>query len=295
MLRVVSPLGPLALAVLSLSACGDSARSGTAAGDAPLDVVVGAYPYEFVLERVGGDAVRVRNVTEPGAEPHDVELTAQQVAAVAEADLVVHSSGFQPALDEAVAQQADARALDVLSVVPSRTDDEGAADPHVWLDPERLSTIAVAVAEQLAGAAPEEADRIRARAQALQSDLVALDQELRDGLAPCARRELVTSHAAFGYLAEEYGLEQVAVSGLSPEAEPSPRRLAEVTDFAREHGVTTVFFEELVSPRVAEQLAREVGASAEVLSPLEGEPDDGDYLTAMRANLAALQKALDCA
>ena len=311
-----------AAAVLALSACGDAASGDSAAPEDRLDVIVGAYPYEFVVERVGGDAVRVQNVTEPGAEPHDVELTAQQVAAVAEADLVVHSSGFQPALDDALAQHGEERGLDVLSVVRTRTgedahdehgeheeeghaderhEEEGheeeavAVDPHLWLDPKRLAAVADAVAERLADQAPDEADGIRDRAQDLRSELEALDGEFRDGLASCARDELVTSHAAFGYLADEYGLEQVALSGLSPEAEPSPRRLAEVAEYARANGVTTVFFEELVSPRVAEQLAREVGATATVLSPLEGAPEEGDYLSAMRDNLAALQTALDCA
>lgn len=288
-------LALLPLAALAVAACADP---DDASSDDGLAVVVSAYPYEFVAERVGGDAVTVENLTQPGAEPHDVELTAQQVSRLGEADVVVRSLGFQPALDDAL-EQADVEVLEVLDVVETRTggataDDETAVDPHIWLDPDRLATVADAVAEQLARQQPDEAEGFRERAATLRSDLEALDADFAAGLASCARRQLVTSHDAFGYLAEEYGLEQVPLSGLSPDAEPSPRRLAEVAEFARANGVTTVFFEELVSPRVAEQLAREVGAEATVLSPLEGAPDEGDYVTAMRDNLAALQTALDC-
>jgi zinc transport system substrate-binding protein len=311
---------------LALAACGGGdAASGTQEASVarePLDVVVGFYPYQYVTERVGGDDVVVSNLTAPGAEPHDLELSPQQVAQLSEADLVVYSAGFQPAVDEAVEQQAADRAFDVLSAVELREYAEAALgedaddhaddhadeesgehgeeghegeDPHVWLDPVRLSEVADAVADQLAEAAPERADAFRERADELRADLEALDTELETGLSSCARTEMVTSHDAFGYLADRYGLDQVAISGLSPEDEPSPRRLAEVAQFAQERGVTTIFFEELVSPRVAESLAREVGAETQVLSPLEGPPEAGDYLDGMRANLEALRTALDCA
>ena len=323
-------LVPLAVAgALLLTACGggDDA-SAQAGGSDALDVVVGLYPYEFVAARVGGDDATVSNLTAPGAEPHDLELTPQQVAQVGSADLVLYSAGFQPAVDEAVEQQSGDAALDVLSTVEVRRydgdeahaegeahsegeahgEEEGEAhaeegddhdhegeDPHVWLDPTRLATVADAVAERMAELAPERADAFRANAAELKDELTALDGDLEAGLSSCERTELVTSHDAFGYLADRYGLEQVAISGLSPEDEPSPRRLAEVAQFAQERGVTTIFFEELVSPRVAESLAREVGADATVLSPLEGPPEDGDYLDAMRANLETLRTALGCA
>ena len=306
----------LALGVcLAAAGCSDSAASsgsGSAAG--AVSAVVGFYPYEFVTARVGGDAVDVRNLTDPGGEPHDLELTPRQVGALAEADLVVYSAGFQPAVDEAVAQQAPDTALDVLSVVELRhassgdhheeqhggedehgaAGEEGAADPHVWLDPRRLATIAGAVADRLAEIDPEHAEEHRSRADELTAELSTLDEELRAGLATCARRQIVTSHDAFGYLAEAYDLEQIAIAGLSPEDEASPQRLAEVAAQAEAGGATTVFFEELVSPKVAESLAREVGATAAVLSPLEGPPERGDYLSAMRDNLERLRTALGC-
>ena len=285
----------LALALASaLSAC--AATDGGAPDSAgQLSVATGFYPYEFVAARVAGPDAQVTNLTEPGGEPHDLELTPQQVAALRDTDLVVYSRGFQPAVDEAVDQQAADRAFDVLTAVDLRSGQAGQQDdPHVWLDPDRLAIIATAVAEQLAGRTPERADAFRDRARALTRELKALDQQLTDGLATCERKQIVTSHDAFGYLAGAYGLEQVSIAGLSPDDEASPQRLAEVAQLAREQGVTTIFFEDLVSPKVAESLAREVGAQAVVLSPLEGAPDDGDYLTAMRENLATLRTALGC-
>jgi zinc transport system substrate-binding protein len=197
-----------------------------------------------------------------------------------------------------VAQEARSRDLDVLGVVAVRrgADENGdvGIDPHLWLDPSRLAAVGDAVAERLARLAPDRAAAFRERAGALHADLDALDRDLRTGLVTCARRDVVTSHAAYGYLTDRYGLRQVAVSGLSPDAEPSSARLAEVARLARARGVTTVFFEQLVSPRVAEQLAREVGARAEVLDPLETAPARGDYLSAVRSDLAALRTALGC-
>jgi zinc transport system substrate-binding protein len=297
------PSAALAVLLLALSGCAGSSASGDT-GSGPVRVSAGFYPYAFVAERVGGPDVAVTNLTEPGGEPHDLELTPQQVGALGESDLVVYSEGFQPAVDEAVEQQAADRALDVLSVVELHEGAEhteggaehehGGEDPHVWLDPDRLSTIAGAVADRLAEADPDHEEGYRERAKALQDELAALDQELRSGLSSCARTQIVTSHDAFGYLADAYGLEQVAVAGLTPEDEASPRRLAEVAADARAAGVTTVFHEELGSPAVAESLAREIGATTAVLRTLEGAPDDGDYLTAMRDNLERLRTALDC-
>jgi zinc transport system substrate-binding protein len=297
-------------AALVLSACGGDATADAADDGGRLQVAAGFYPYEFLAQRVGGQDVAVTNLTEPGGEPHDLELTPRQVGALASTDLVVFSAGFQPAVDEAVEQQAGDRAFDVLSAVELRDADEGghegghegeehegegeAADPHVWLDPQRLSTIGTALADRLVELDPDGAAGYRARAQELRTELTALDDELRAGLETCERRQIVTSHDAFGYLADAYGLEQVAVAGLSPEDEASTQRLAEVASQAERDGVTTIFFEELVSPRVAESLAREVGATATVLTPLEGAPETGDYVSAMRENLATLRTALGC-
>ena len=163
-------------------------------------------------------------------------------------------------------------------------------DPHVWLDPIRYAEIAERIGEEL--------DR-RPEAERFAAKLRALDGEFRRGLSHCERHEIVTSHAAFGYLAERYGLEQVAITGIAPEAEPTPRELEDVVREVQAVGATTIFFETLVSPRLAETVAREVGAKTAVLDPLEGltkqEVGAGeDYFSIMRENLAALRKALAC-
>jgi zinc transport system substrate-binding protein len=307
--RVVAALFALSLA----AGCGSGA-AGTDGGDGgKFDVVTAFYPLEFLSKRIGGDAVSVSNLTKAGAEPHDVELNPRQVGQISDAGLVVHLKGFQPAVDEAVEQEAKDRAFDAGSVVellpaaaghdhegeePEAGHEEEAAggqDPHVWLDPVRFATIAEKLGERLAAADPANAAGYRSRTAAVRTELTALDTEFATKLKTCERREIVTSHSAFNYLAKRYALSEIGITGISPEAEPSPQRLAEVTREAREHGATTIFFETLVSPAVAETIAREVGAKTAVLDPLEGLTDPGaDYFSVMRANLAALTTALGC-
>ncbi|GAA1772410.1 metal ABC transporter substrate-binding protein [Luedemannella helvata] len=299
----------LVAAAIALTGCGGNEARG---GNDKVGVVAAFYPLQFLAERIGGDNVEVTNLVKPGTEPHDMELRPRQLADVVDADLVLYLSGFQPAVDEAVKQEAAGKALDVLTVTPTEAAPEGAddhtgeeghagegdhVDAHVWLDPTRFAAIGDRVAERLAELDPDHAAAYRERAAALRADLDALDKEYAERLKTCARRELITSHAAFGYLAQRYGLTQIPVTGLSPEAEAGPGRMAEVADLARAKGATTIFFETLVSPKVAQALADEVGAKTAVLDPIEGlDPNSGtdDYLSVMRRNLDTLVTALDC-
>ncbi|GIJ35533.1 metal ABC transporter substrate-binding protein [Micromonospora sediminimaris] len=316
------------LALTGVTACSND-DSPAGADPQRVDVVAGFYPLQFLAERIGGDAVAVTNLARPGAEPHDLELNPGQVGQISEAELVLFLHGFQPAVDEAVEQQAGDRAFDVATVEPlldatagghdhghegeedqhGHEDEEhaeeeqhaeeasdGAKDPHVWLDPIRLATIGDKLAERLGTADPDRADEYTQRAATLRTELEQLDTEFAEGLKTCQRREIVVSHTAFGYLAQKYQLEQIGISGLTPEDEPSPQRLAAVAEEAREHQATTIFFETLVSPKVAETIAREVGAQTAVLDPIEGlsAEGDGDYLSVMRTNLQTLRTALSC-
>ncbi|GIE82687.1 zinc ABC transporter substrate-binding protein [Actinoplanes philippinensis] len=298
---------PALLLLPALTGCGGD----SAGADGKLSVVTAFYPLQFVSERVGGDAVSVSTLTKPGAEPHDVELTARQVGEVSGAGVIVYLGGFQPAVDDAVKQNGGDRALDATTAVETLSaqeaddhagegdahaeEEHGGTDPHVWLDPVRLAAIADKVAERLGKADPAHAADFTARAATLRAELTALDGEYRAGLANCARRELVTSHTAFGYLANRYDLAQIGITGIDPETEPSPQRLAAVAAEAKEHGTTTIFFETLVSPKVAETIAKEVGAKTAVLDPIEGLTDDSaDYFSVMRANLTALKLGLEC-
>jgi zinc transport system substrate-binding protein len=285
----------LVLGLLVPAAC---ARTAAPAERAPGPRVVAAfYPLAWLARRVGGDRVDVTDLVKPGTEPHDVELNPRQVTQVADADLVLYLKGFQPATDDAVAAGTRGRALDLGTLTPGRPDPEQhGTDPHVWLDPVRMSVLARAVTDALVAADPAGAGGYRERGAALRSDLAALDRAYAAGLRDCARREIVTSHAAFGYLADRYHLTQVAISGITPDAEPTPRRLARAIDEARRTGASTIFFETLVSPRVARTVADAVGARARALDPIEGlRPGSGeDYLTLMRADLAELHTALGC-
>ncbi|RZU52634.1 zinc transport system substrate-binding protein [Krasilnikovia cinnamomea] len=297
-----------AAAVVALGAATGCTARADGAADGRLRIVTAFYPLQFVAQRIAGDGPTVGNLTKPGAEPHDVELNPRQVARIADADLVAYLKGFQPAVDQAIALEAKDRAFDAATAVPllslaedhpepgeEHTELSGGMDPHVWLDPQRLATIADRLATRVGQADPAHAADYTARAATLHRELDALDTEYATRLATCARREIVTGHSAFGYLAQRYGLTQVGITGITPEGEPSPRRLAAVAAEAERTGTTTIFFETLVSPKVAETLAREVGARTAVLDPLEGLTEPGeDYFSVMRRNLAALRTALGC-
>lgn len=249
------------------------------------------YPLAYAAEETGGD-IPVRNLTPPGAEPHDLELSPRDVERIRSADLVLYlSSGFQPSFERAL-EGADGEKLDLLQGLDLIRGDEG-ADPHVWLDPARYLQQAKLIRDAL------DLPRPWAPADSFAARLRRLDTDFKRGLAKCARREIVTSHAAFGYLADRYGLEQIALTGIAPEAEPTARDLERIVREVELSGATTVFFETLVSPRLAETVAREAGAKTAVLNPLEGlsqdELDEGkNYFSVMRENLAILRQALGC-
>jgi zinc transport system substrate-binding protein len=274
-----------------LTGCGPAPMVANAAGR-PV-ALAAFYPYYWAAGRLAGPDVAVGLITAAGAEPHDLELSPRQVAAIGRADLVIYQRRFQPALDDAVRIAPPRAAVDVRAVLDDPTE---AADPHVWLDPVAMARIVAAVGDALSALDPSRAAQIRVRQAATITDLQALDRDFAAGLRGCARTEIVTNHQAFGHLASRYGLTQVGVTGLDPEAEPSPRRMADLVALIRRDGVHTVFTETLASPRVADTLAREAGATTATLDPLEGLAPGtaGDYLSIMRRNLAALQRGLNC-
>jgi zinc transport system substrate-binding protein len=277
--------------------------------------VAALYPLEFVATAIGGDLVDVVNVTPPGVEPHDLELTPSQIMTLDDADLLLYISGFQPALEEAAEQSPPTASLDILTVsglnLLEATDDghdhgtekehadeekstEGINDPHVWLDPERLIVVANAVAAKLSEVDPDNAQTYDNNAETFIQELTELDGKFVAGLASCERDLIVTAHAAFAYLADAYGLTQEAIAGISPEAEPTPKRLNEIGKEAKADGTTTIFFEVLASPKVAQTLADDLNITAAVLDPLEGISEGQTYFSTMESNLEALRKALSC-
>ncbi len=297
-------------AVLTTVAACSSTSPTTAGASDKLSVAAAFYPFEFVAQRVGGDQVEVTSLTPPGAEPHDLELTPQQVAAVGAADLVVFESGFQGAVDSAVEQMQPQRTVDVATFVDmlvldadgeehaeDEGDDHGATDPHTWLDPTNMVLIAEHVRDALTEARPEAKQEFSDNTEALISDLTTLDGDITSELTGCRLQTFITSHAAFGYFAERYGLTQVGIRGIEPDVEPTAARIAEVQQLAKDQGVTTIFFETLVSPVVSESIAGDLGLKTDVLDPIAGitsESRGSDYLEVMRANASALKTANQC-
>jgi zinc transport system substrate-binding protein len=303
--------GPTLAALLASAALGAGAAWAAPQQSPRITVVASFYPLAEWAAAVGGDRVAVRNLTPAGGEPHDFEPTPADLRLLREADLVLTlGAGFQPAVDRALVARSRrpirfvaARGLD-LRQPAAPTDEHGhgpdlAYDPHVWLDPVLARQIVLSVAGALAQADPAGRALYEAGAQAYAAKLDALDARYRRTLDTCAQRALVTSHAAFGYLAARYGLEQAAIRGISPEAEPTPRRLAALVNFVRERGVKYIFTETTVSPKVAETLARETGAKTLVLHTLEALSDQEiaqgkSYLGLMEENLGALATGLEC-
>ncbi len=276
-LRLILILGIVSL----LAGCGTSLATG------PKVVVASFYPLAFAAQEIAPPGYTVENLTPPGAEPHDLEVSPADATAIRNAGLVLLlGHDFQPQLEQAAGSGDNVlRLLDTpgIDLLPN-------GDPHVWLDPVRFEKIVTRIGEAL-GRETQSAQLV--------ARLRKLDAEYRAGLANCDRREIVTSHEAFAYLAQRYGLEQIPITGLSPEAEPQPADLARVVQLVQERGVTTVYYETLVSPQIADTVARETGATTAVLDPIEGLTKDEaaqgeDYFTRMRANLLALEKGLGC-
>ncbi|WP_069811511.1 metal ABC transporter substrate-binding protein [Streptomyces sp. TP-A0874] len=287
----VTLLGLTALSACSTSDAADAGKGGRVA------VVASFYPLEFLAEQIGGEFVDVTTLTAPGVEPHDLELTPRQTGSLQEADLIVYLGKLQPAVDKAVEQSDAAHTVDAGTLTERSKNGTGAdKDPHIWLDPRQYAEMAAGVGEALGEADPEHAGSYEKNADALVSKLRKLDQDFESGLKNRSGDTIITAHAAFGHLAERYGLRQEAVNGIDPESEPSPARVKELHKIAAKEKSTTVFFETIASQKTARTLAADTGLRTDVLDPVEGVTDASrgqDYLEIMRANLSALQKALD--
>lgn len=324
-----------AATALALSACTSTASSGDSSSkDGSLTVMASFYPLKYLAEKVGGEHVSVTSLTPDGAEPHDLELSPKMVDSLSSADAVIYLAGFQSAVDEAIEQQAPKTVIDVSSAAelveagsdanhPAEEeateetqsgetdahdhDHEGhdhaghdhhhdmSADPHFWLDPVRMAKAATLVGDKLAEADSAHADTYKANAKALAEELTTLGDTLVTKTSKCQVKTFVTAHTAFGYLADRTGLTQVGISGLDPESPPSPARLAEIGQIAKEQGVTTIFTEALIDPKVAQTLADDLGITTAVLDPIESQTDASkDYAAVMQANIDALTKANNC-
>ncbi|WP_332881182.1 metal ABC transporter substrate-binding protein [Actinomyces qiguomingii] len=321
---LVASAAVFGLACLPLAACNTNSGGNTADG-ASLSVAASFYPIQYLAQTIGGEHANVTSVTPTNVEPHDYELSPKDVTGLSETDLVAYVSGFQPSLDDALSELSGPTVLDLADAVDLKAADDGdhdhhdadhdhhdaddaddhaeehgahdhnhATDPHFWLDPVRMQDAAEVIAASMSQMDPDHAADYEANLASLTETLEDLDSEYTKGLAKCERNTIVSSHAAFGYLADRYGLSQASVSGIDPESEPSPADLAKVKKIVQETNTTTIFTEDLVSSETAEALADETGATTAVLNPLESAPASGDYAEAMSTNLQELRNALSC-
>ncbi|BBC36494.1 ABC transporter substrate-binding protein [Streptomyces graminofaciens] len=298
-----------ALALGALSACSGTAAAGNTD---KFDVVASFYPMAYLAEQIGGKYVNVTSLTQPGQEPHDLEISAKQTAQLQESDAVLYLKGLQPSVDDAVAQSGLKTKIDAATLTKmeehgnevgghaAEHDDHedhetSGRDPHIWLDPVKYAEVAKGVGAAFEKADPEHASTYKANTESLVLKLGALDDQFTSGLKNTKTKVFITTHAAFGYLAERYGLTEEAISGLDPESEPSAARVRELEKMAKADGVTTVFYETLVSDKTAKTIAADSGLKTDVLDPIEGITDKSrgdDYFQVQQANLKALQTAL---
>ncbi|MDH6610045.1 zinc transport system substrate-binding protein [Streptomyces sp. SAI-208] len=297
-------------ALAALSAC--STDSAAAGDTGKFDVVASFYPMAFLAEQIGGDHVSVTSLTEPGQEPHDLEISAKQTAQLQESDAVLYLKNLQPSVDEAVAQAGVRTTIDAATLTSleehgnevgghaaehddEHGEEEGGKDPHIWLDPVKYSEVAKGVGAAFEKADPDHAADYKANTAALVKKLDALNTKFEDGLKNTGSKVFITTHAAFGYLAERYNLTEEAINGLDPESEPSANRVKDLEKMAKADGVTTVFYETLVSDKTAKTIASDAGLKTDVLDPIEGitaKSRGKDYFAVQEANLKALQGAL---
>jgi zinc transport system substrate-binding protein len=308
-------IGTLIAASLILAACSSTQETATPqetteVATKKIQIVAGFYPLAYAAEGIAGDLAEVVSLAGPGVEPHDLELTPGDVAKINDADLVVYIPEFIPALDAVVKTLDQSKVINAtqgITLISGDShshegeeahseeeghSDESATDPHIWLNPSNMVLIGNSIAQALSALTSDSA--INENRSSFENALTTLASDYTAKLASCSIKALVVSHEAFGYIANAYGFEQVGISGLSPEAEPSPARLAEVAKIAKAENATTIYYESLVDPKVAKTLADELKISAEMLDPLESPPASGDYLSVMQQNLDTLVKGQVC-
>jgi len=287
--------------------------------DGRIQVVASFYPLASIAERIGGDLVQVINLTPPGSEPHDFDPSAKDIATLYDARVFMYNgaglepwaSRIVPELEQRGIYTVEAtRGLPLITGIAHEDEEEHgdeelehaeeAFDPHVWLDPVLVQTQVRNIAEVFGVVDSTNAQVYMQNADAYIEELEQLHQAFTAELASCQRRDVITSHAAFGYLAKRYNLNMIAIAGFSPDADPSPARLAEISRLVKEKGVTHIFFETLASPKISETIARETGVKTLPLNPLEGltheEVQQGkSYISVQGENLKSLKVALGCA
>lgn len=302
----------LILSALVFTGCGantnstaDSQGTGSAAdGDKKLTVYTTVYPMYDFTQKIGGDKVQLKNLVPAGTEPHDWEPTPSDMADIEKADVLIYNgAGMEPWLDKVfksinTEKMVRVEATKGLSLLNNPDSTEKlATDPHVWLDPMLAKQEMRAIKNALVSVDPANQAYYEKNYEDNAVQFDQLDHEYKAAVHQFSKKDIVVAHQAFSYLCNAYGLNQVAIEGISADAEPSPGRMAEIVELVKEKQLKYIFFEELVSPKVAQTIAKETGATTAVLSPFEGLSDSDqhagkDYFSVMRDNLEVLKKAL---
>jgi zinc transport system substrate-binding protein len=307
---------------LLLAACTNTEQTLTSPEEsAPVEtqveisIVASFYPLAYVAEQVVQDLANVTTIAAASAEPHDFELSPTDVAKIVSSDLAIHIPDFMPSFDAALADLSSEKIIDATNGITlleashegdgHKDDDEHGHeeddehghegdDPHIWLSPLNMILLADQIANRVSESYPDLTIAINLNLENFKAEMLTLDSKYKNALASCEIKTLLVSHEAFGYLVNQYGFEQLGISGISPEAEPSPMRLAEVAKEATKIKATTIYYETKVDPSVANVLAAEIGITTAVLDPIETKPEMGDYLYAMEQNLEALVQGQGC-
>lgn len=303
-----------ALTVLLLTACGNKEKINKD----QLSIYTTVYPLQYFAERIGGEAVNVQSIYPPGADEHTFDPTQKDMIALADSDLFFYIGlgleGFvenaeKTMQNEHVKMIATAEAIteDMLDEnhdhdeeVEHNHDDHhnhGAFDPHVWMSPVLSDALAYAIKEALIEAAPDKKADFEKNFEELRDDLLKLDRKFIEMAENAPTKTFFVSHAAFGYIADTYGLDQVAIAGLNSQSEPSQKQLASIVDYAKEHNVKYVLFEQNVSSKLTDVIRKEIGAESLMLHNLgvlttEDLKNDEDYFSLMEYNVRTLEQAL---
>ncbi len=273
--------------------------------DNKVKIITSFYPLYFFASQIGGDKADVKNITPAGAEPHDYEPSPSDITAIQSSNLLILNGGGLEAWGDKIIENLKNTNVQIIIVgknIANQQVDEGGKkiqDPHIWLSPILSKKIAKSILEGYLKVDQKNKNYYYANTNNLLDKLDSLNNDYKKGLINCSEKNIITSHAAFGYLAKDYGLNQIPIAGLSPDAEPSAKQLAEISQFAKKNNVKYIFFESLVSPKLAETVANEIGAKTLVLDPIEGINKEGEkqgknYLTIMQSNLNNLKQALKC-
>lgn len=266
-----------------------------------IKVAASIFPLYDFARHVGGDQTEVTNITPSGAEPHDYEPSPKDIATIYGAKLFIYNGNGIDSWGDRIQPELERKGVKVLKISGLMAPVDrpiSSLDPHFWLDPINAQREVDLIANALDGIDQNRKEFDQNR-DYFNRQLAELDREYVAGLARCELTEMVVSHNAFNYLANRYHLHVFYISGLSPDEEPSPHRMAELVTLARQKQIKYIFFETLVSPKLAATIASEIGAKTMVLNPIEGLTDrenaqGKDYVSLMKENLANLRTALQC-